>query len=65
MESLDLKLSDMFFNPDNLYDPGMLDDLIRGVSTTSMETLDQFLTNAVTYHMFEDKHTHQVLIWPH
>ncbi len=39
----DLKLSDMFFNPDNLYEPGMLDDLIRGVSTTAMETLDQFI----------------------
>eukprot|EP00091_Calanus_sinicus_P013095 TRINITY_DN29166_c0_g1_i1.p1 TRINITY_DN29166_c0_g1~~TRINITY_DN29166_c0_g1_i1.p1 ORF type:complete len:186 (-),score=17.20 TRINITY_DN29166_c0_g1_i1:475-1032(-) len=35
----------------------MLDDLIRGVSTTSMETLDQFLTNEVTNHLFEDKHT--------
>ena len=47
----------MFFNPDNLYDPGILDDLIRGVSTTSMETLDQFLTNEVTNHLFEDKKT--------
>jgi len=53
----DLKLSEMFFNPDKLYEPGMLDDLIRGVSTTSMETLDQFLTNEVTNHLFEDKHT--------
>ena len=53
----DLKLSDMFFNPDNLYEPGMMDDLIRGVMTTSMETLDQFITHEVTNHLFEDKHT--------
>ena len=53
----DLKLSDMFFNPDKLYEPGMLDDLIRGVSTTSMETLDQFITHEVTNHLFEEKHT--------
>ena len=30
----DLKLSEMFFNPDKLYEPGMLDDLIRGVSSS-------------------------------
>ena len=53
----DMKLSDFFFNPDKLYEPGMLDELIRGVSTSSMETLDQFLTSAVTNHLFEEKHT--------
>ena len=37
----DLKLSEMFFNPDRLYEAGMIDDLMRGVATTSMETLDQ------------------------
>lgn len=37
----DLKLSEMFFNPDRLYEAGMLDDLIRGIATTSMETMDQ------------------------
>ena len=37
--------------------PGMLDDLIRGVSTTSMETLDQFITHEVTNHLFEEKET--------
>jgi len=35
----------------------MLDDLIRGVSTTSMETLDQFITHEVTNHLFEEKET--------
>ena len=53
----DMKLSDFFFNPDKLYEAGMLDELIRGVSTSSMETLDQFLTSEVTNHLFEDKHT--------
>ncbi len=37
----DLKLSEMFFNPDRLYEAGMIDDLIRGISTTAMETMDQ------------------------
>ncbi|TRY61661.1 hypothetical protein TCAL_04392 [Tigriopus californicus] len=53
----DLKLADMFFNPDKLHEPGMIDDLVRGVSTTSMETLDQFITEEVTNHLFEDKNT--------
>ena len=35
----------------------MIDDLIRGMSTTSMETLDQFITDEVTNHLFEDKAT--------
>ena len=37
----------MFFNPEKLHEPGMIDDLIRGMSTTSMETLDQFITDEV------------------
>lgn len=51
-----LKLSEMFFDTDKLYEAGMMDDLIRGVSTTSMETLDQFISEEVTNHLFEDKH---------
>ena len=47
----------MFFNPEQLHEPGMIDDLIRGMSTTSIETLDQFITDEVTNHLFEDKHT--------
>ncbi len=43
----DLQLADMFFNPDKLHEPGMIDDLLRGVATTSMETLDQFITEEV------------------
>ena len=53
----DLNLADMFFNPDKLHEPGMIDDLMRGVATTSMETLDQFITEEVTNHLFEDKST--------
>ncbi len=43
----DLNLADMFFNPDKLHEPGMIDDLLRGVATSSMETLDQFITEEV------------------
>ena len=53
----ELNLADMFFNPEQLHEPGMIDDLIRGMSTTSMETLDQFITDEVTNHLFEDKST--------
>ncbi|XP_043224189.1 uncharacterized protein LOC122382646 isoform X1 [Amphibalanus amphitrite] len=51
----DIKLKDTFFNPDPLYEPGMIDQVIRGLATTSMETLDQFITEEVTNHLFEDK----------
>ncbi|XP_042860058.1 uncharacterized protein LOC122245949 isoform X3 [Penaeus japonicus] len=50
-----VKLSDHFFNPDLLYQPGMIDEIIRGLTTVSMETLDQFLTDEVTNHLFEDR----------
>ncbi|KAG7159967.1 Chorion peroxidase-like 3 [Homarus americanus] len=50
-----VKLSEHFFNPDLLYQPGMIDEIIRGLTTVSMETLDQFLTDEVTNHLFEDK----------
>lgn len=50
-----IKLSDHFFNPDLLYQPGMIDEIIRGLTTVSMETLDQFLTDEVTNHLFEDR----------
>ena len=57
LQGNELKLADMFFNPEKLHEPGMIDDLIRGMSTTSMETLDQFITDEVTNHLFEDKAT--------
>ncbi len=51
----EIKLANSFFNPDKLHEPGMMDDLLRGVSTTSMETLDQFITEEVTNHLFEER----------
>ncbi|CAG0882057.1 unnamed protein product [Darwinula stevensoni] len=50
-----LRLRDVFFNPDHLYERGMIDELMRGFTTVSMETLDQFITEEVTNHLFEDK----------
>lgn len=50
-----VKLSDHFFNPDLLYQPGMLDEIMRGLTTVSIETFDQFLTSEVTNHLFEEK----------
>lgn len=49
------KLSEHFFDPDLLCQPGMLDEIIRGLTTVSMETLDRFVTDEVTGHLFEDK----------
>lgn len=50
-----VRLRDTFFNPDVLYQAGMVDDLIRGLAATPMETLDQFITSEVTNHLFEDR----------
>jgi hypothetical protein len=50
-----VRLRDTFFNPDVLYQTGMVDDLIRGLAATPMETLDQFITSEVTNHLFEDR----------
>uniref|UniRef100_T1IHP0 Peroxidase n=1 Tax=Strigamia maritima TaxID=126957 RepID=T1IHP0_STRMM len=49
-----LQLRHQFFNPDKLYKVGMIDEIMRGLATTSMETLDQFITSEVTNHLFED-----------
>jgi len=50
-----IKLSDHFFNPDLLYQPGMLDEIMRGLTTVSIETFDQFMTEEVTNHLFEER----------
>jgi hypothetical protein len=50
-----VRLRDTFFNPDVLYQAGMVDELIRGLAATPMETLDQFITSEVTNHLFEDR----------
>ncbi|KAK2581110.1 hypothetical protein KPH14_007930 [Odynerus spinipes] len=48
-------LRDGFFNPDMLYQSGMIDEMTRGLVSTPMETLDQFITGEVTNHLFENR----------
>lgn len=35
--------------------PGLIDDIARGMVSTPMESLDQFITGEVTNHLFEDR----------
>ncbi|CAG0880270.1 unnamed protein product [Cyprideis torosa] len=46
---------DFFFNPDKLYEPDMIDELMRGFTTIEMENLDNHVTEEVTNHLFEDR----------
>ncbi|EFA09156.2 hypothetical protein TcasGA2_TC005493 [Tribolium castaneum] len=48
-------LRDGFFKPDMLLQTGMVDEIARGLVSTPMETLDQFITGEVTNHLFEDR----------
>ncbi|XP_067203363.1 uncharacterized protein [Linepithema humile] len=48
-------LRDGFFNTDMLFQENMIDEMIRGLVTTPMETLDQFITGEVTNHLFEQR----------
>lgn len=50
-----VRLRDTFFNPEVIYQPSMIDELLRGLAATPMETLDHFITNEVTNHLFEDR----------
>lgn len=50
-----LLLRDGFFKVDMLLQPGMIDEISRGLVSTPMETLDQFITGEVTNHLFEDR----------
>lgn len=34
----------------------MVDELVRGMISTPMETLDNFITDEITNHLFEDSH---------
>ncbi|KAA0189935.1 Heme binding peroxidase-like 3 [Hyalella azteca] len=54
-ESVTLRNS--FFNPDMLYEVKMVDELVRGLISTPMETLDNFISDEMTNHLFEDTHT--------
>uniref|UniRef100_A0A0A9VVR2 Peroxidasin n=2 Tax=Lygus hesperus TaxID=30085 RepID=A0A0A9VVR2_LYGHE len=48
-------LRDHFFNPDIIYTPHIVDEIMRGLSSTPMENLDQFITGEITNHLFEDR----------
>ncbi|XP_013777552.2 uncharacterized protein LOC106462198, partial [Limulus polyphemus] len=50
-----LKLRNGFFNTDMLYAAQAIDHIMRGLVTSSMETLDNTITEEVTNHLFEDK----------
>lgn len=50
-----LLLRDGFFKVDMILQPGMVDEIARGLVSTPMETLDQFITGEVTGHLFEDR----------
>ncbi|XP_022255689.1 uncharacterized protein LOC106471379 [Limulus polyphemus] len=43
-----------FFNPDALLQSNVVDQILRGLVATSMETLDNTITEEVTNHLFED-----------
>ncbi|KAL1488619.1 hypothetical protein ABEB36_014422 [Hypothenemus hampei] len=48
-------LRDFFFKIDIMMKPGVIDDIARGLVSTPMENLDQFITGEVTNHLFEDR----------
>ncbi|XP_015127618.1 thyroid peroxidase [Diachasma alloeum] len=48
-------LRDGFFNVDMLYRVDMVDEMLRGLVSTPMETMDQFITGEVTNHLFENR----------
>lgn len=50
-----LLLRDVFFKMDIILTPGIIDEISRGLVSTPMETLDQFITGEVTNHLFEDR----------
>ncbi|CAL4059485.1 unnamed protein product, partial [Meganyctiphanes norvegica] len=50
----ELSLRHTFFNPDMLLEVQMIDELVRGLTSTPMETLDNFMTEEITNHLFED-----------
>lgn len=50
-----VQLRHTFFDPDLLFQVGMIDELLYGLANTPMETLDNFITEEVTNHLFEGK----------
>ncbi len=49
-----LMLREAFFNSDMLYAEGAIDELLRGLMTSSIETFDSSITEEVTNHLFEE-----------
>lgn len=50
-----LLLRDGFFKTDIMMRENMIDEIARGLVSTPMENLDQFITGEVTNHLFEDR----------
>jgi len=50
-----LKLREAFFNSDMLYAPDAIDELLRGIVTSSIEVFDHSITEEVTNHLFEER----------
>ncbi|KAG8175633.1 hypothetical protein JTE90_001062 [Oedothorax gibbosus] len=50
-----VRLRDVFFNPDLLYERNAVDEILRGLLSTSVETFDHSITSEVTNHLFEDR----------
>ena len=44
----------LFYIVGNSYEVKMVDELVRGMISTPMETLDNFITDEITNHLFED-----------
>ncbi|XP_064466102.1 uncharacterized protein LOC135377535 [Ornithodoros turicata] len=51
-----LQLRRGFFNSDMLYSANAVDKIMRGLLTSSMENIDNSITEEVTNHLFEDVH---------
>ena len=50
-----LRLRHSFFNSDELFRPNAIDQMLRGLTSTSVEVLDSAITEEVKNHLFEDK----------
>ncbi|XP_050297990.1 uncharacterized protein LOC126737238 [Anthonomus grandis grandis] len=48
-------LRNFFFKTDFMMKPGVIDNMGRGIVSTPMESMDQFITGEVTNHLFEDR----------
>jgi len=49
----EIPLKNHFFNPDVLFQPQVVDRLMRGVLSTPMETFDSHISKGLTNHLFE------------